>query len=180
MKKIKIISIILCIAAMLLVFAGCGASKGRLEGKWAYIHDDKNPVLVITGDKATYEGEQYTCTVGESSITLKSGETEIVIPYIEDGKDLLIYKTTTYKYQGKNQPEGIVGQWKADNNWEFEFTDEGTFKEDGYFPGYYVVDEDTSSFKLIYNDHFEDTVCYYSINGDELTIQYPWKMVLVK
>jgi hypothetical protein len=57
------------------------------------------------------------------------------------------------------------------------FTDKGTFLEDGYFPGYYTVDEANSTLKLVYNDQFEDTICYFRLEGDKLYIEYPWPMV---
>ena len=98
-----------------------------------------------------------------------------------NGDKLYIYEQTTYKYDGEGEPEGLIGQWScAEKKWKFEFTDDGTFMEDGYFPGYYIVDEAEGSFKLIYNDRFEDTVCYYNITGDELLLEYPWCMVKAK
>ena len=38
-------------------------------------------------------------------------------------------------------------------------------------------EEGDSSFKLMYIDHFEDTVCYYTLDGNVLMVEYPWQMV---
>ena len=64
-----------------------------------------------------------------------------------------------------------------DEKYSYEFTEKGTFYEDQNFPGHYQVDESDHSIKLMYNDQFEDTYLYYSLDGDVLTIEYPWSMV---
>ena len=50
--------------------------------------------------------------------------------------------------------------------------------EDGYFPGTYTVDEESGSFRLHYaGGQLDDTVCYFTLDGDALTVEYPWRMV---
>ena len=85
---------------------------------------------------------------------------------------------STYEYKDEGTPDGIIGNWyNAEKKWSFEFTSSGTFKEDGYFPGYYTLGEDGTSISLVYNDHFLDSTLYYSIDGNQLTLEYPWPMV---
>ena len=38
-------------------------------------------------------------------------------------------------------------------------------------------DEEAGTIKLMYDDPIEDTLLYYSIDGDDMTIDYPWPMV---
>ena len=54
------------------------------------------------------------------------------------------------EYEGDGTPDGLVGLWKSKEKWSFEFTSEGTFKEDEYFPGHYSVDEGNKTFSLAY------------------------------
>lgn len=152
----------------------------KLCGKWAYIHDPENPSLVLSADgRAVLDGILYNYECDGQFITLKSiGRKDIKMRYVFEKENLYIYKTTVYKFQDKGKPEDLTGLWKnEENNWSFEFSDKGTFVEDGYFPGYYLVDAENGTFLLAYNDHFEDTTCYYNINGKNLTVEYPWLMV---
>ena len=151
-----------------------------LCGKWAYIHDKENPAFVLSADgRAILDGMLYSYECDGEFITLKTvGHREIKMRYVLEDDGMYIYKRTVYKFQDKGKPDGLKGLWKNDeNSWSFEFSDKGTFVEDGYFPGYYSVDAESGTFKLAYNDHFEDTTCYYNIDGKNLTVEYPWLMV---
>ena len=52
--------------------------------------------------------------------------------------------------------------------------------EDGFFSGTYEVNETEGTVTLTYNDDIDETVIYYSVSGDTLTIEYPWPMVKIK
>ena len=184
---------LLLLTVMTLALTGCGhkdvsnlSDEAKfLCGSWAYIHEPDKTALKLNDDlTAKLDGEKYTYEVKDSHIELtdKSGNT-VSYRYLWDEHEnqLFFFKQNVYTYKGTGTPDGIVGLWECpEQNYKFEFTSEGTFQEDGYFPGYYVVDEEAGSFKLIYNDQFYDTTCYFTLNGNELLIEYPWPMVRVK
>ncbi len=149
-------------------------------GSWAYIHDKETAIAVFEKDgTAKYEGKKYSFDCDSRYIWLKDAEDNTLrLRYIMDDEGMYLYQNTTYIYSKEGEPEGLVGQWTCpETNWSFEFTDSGTFLEDGFFSGNYTVDEKSETFKLIYNDKFEDTICYYHTEGNELDIEYPWRMV---
>lgn len=159
------------------------ATAETLVGNWAYIHDPENPVLAFSVNRnAIFEGKLYNYDCDGGFINLTDADGNITkARYILDKDGMYFFRTTTYEFSGEGKPDGLVGLWECPSqNWSFEFTKMGTFREDEYFPGYYTVDEASSTFKLIYNDHFEDTTCYYKLDGNKLTIEYPWRMVKVK
>lgn len=174
--------------AVFLLLAGCAAADlspqaQTIQGKWAYIHDEETVILKLKADgTAVFHDKDYTYDCDGEYILLKSSDgEELNLRYKLDDDNLYVFEQTTYTYDGEGKPDGIVGQWVSpENNWNFEFTEEGTFMEDGYFPGYYTVNEKDGTFKLVYNDKFEDTVCYYHIDGKELMLEYPWCMVKAK
>ena len=188
MKYTKKVSILLIAVISILTFSGCSKKnkpskaieEDGIYGSWAYIHDKETEVAVFYKDgTAKYENKDYDfkCDNEFISLTDKNGDTQ-KMRYTLDDEGMYLYINTTYLYDGDGKPDGLVGVWSCkEKNWSFEFTDKGTFKEDGYFPGIYTVDEDKSTFKLAYTDHFEDTECYYSIDNDQLSIEYPWRMV---
>lgn len=173
--------------ALLVLLAGCGSAElspeaKDIQGEWAYIHSDDLASLVLKSNgKAVFENENYTynCEDGCLILTDSKGEQLSMKYLLEDGK-LILYKQTTYTCSSPNGHDGVVGLWESpEDHWSFEFTADGTFREDGYFPGYYTVNKGEGAIKLVYNDQFEDTVIYYSIDGYEMTVEYPWPMVPV-
>lgn len=159
----------------LLILAGCGGPKES----WAYIHDPQVEILSLSDNgKAEFHGNDYKYTKDDSYFTLtdKDGKEE-KHRYIPNDKGMIFYETSTYKYDGEGEPEGIVGIWTQDNGWLFQFTENGTFSEENIFFGHYAVNEDDHSIKLMYDDPIEDAILYYSLDGKELTIDYPWPMV---
>lgn len=178
----KLVRYMAALAALLLVLslAGCGKKiEGPFIGSWSYIHDKETLSLLIKDNgKAVLDGTDYTYTVNEPYLIFKAKDgTETKMRYCMDGEDMQFYKPTSYEYAGEGEPEGLVGQWKdSADKWAFEFTKEGTFMEDGIFPGYYLPQED-GSLKLVYNDHFPDSILYYTIEGRTLHMEYPWTMV---
>lgn len=174
-------------AAAILLLAGCGpkadlsAPAQTLCGKWAYIHDETTTVLQLKDDgKAVFHEEKYTWDCDGEFISLTDNKgTATALRYAWDDQDIYLYEQTIYTCQGTH--DGLIGKWVSEkDHWSFEFTTNGTFDEDGYFPGHYSVDEAAGTFRLAYNDPFEDTTCYYQINGDELLVEYPWHMVSAK
>ena len=180
MRNLKKAVCSLALVAAMLTASGCGNKiNGPFIGNWAYVHDTAATILSLEKDgDAKYQGNEYTYTADDEYFYLKSDKEEIKLRYKMNGDKLYIYQTTQYEYSGEGSPDGIIGYWVCGpKKWSFEFTDQGTFKEDSYFPGYYTIDENEKTVKLVYNDHFEDTVFYYSIDGNTLTIEYPWETV---
>ena len=177
---------LLCALIALLLLAGCARSAAlspaeqALVGKWAYDHDPKTAVLVLKQDgSAKYDGTKYDRFAynGEQlELTASDGSSQ-QIRCTQDEEGLLFYRTTVYERESGS--DGLTGLWHDDaDNWTFEFTNTGAFMEDGYFPGTYTVDEAAGSFRLHYaGGQLDDTVCYYSLDGDALTVEYPWRMV---
>ncbi len=166
----------------LILISGCGSSVsagsavGAYAGKWAYNHDVKKTALVINDEgTAKLDGKKYSCTAEDDMVILKNDKGDSVkVVFKGDENDILVYKPTLYTRESGT--EGIVGKWICDK-WSFEFSEEGTFREDGYFPGYYVVNEEASTITLIYNDMFEDTVIPFTLTDEGLCLDYPWTMV---
>ena len=187
MRATRTITVVVSVL-LVLSLTGCGkAEKSSLSaeaqnvcGSWAYIHDRETAVAIFRENgTAEYEDARYSfeCEDGFIVLTDKKGNTT-KLRYELDADGMLLYRNTTYSFSGEGQPDGLVGQWTCpETNWTFEFTGAGTFLEDGYFPGIYTVDEQNQVIKLIYNDQFEDTTCYYSLGNDTLNMEYPWRMV---
>lgn len=170
---------ILLLTLFLLATVGCRA-KSKTGGSWAYSHDPNTPVLILKSNgHAELDGESYSYSDDGTFLILKgSGDKDLKLRYVLEEDGMLLYRTTDYRYAGNGIPRNLLGLWYcSEKKWSFEFTEKGTFLEDGYFPGYYSVDENNSSITLDYMDEFRDTVCYYSLDGSVLSVEYPWKMV---
>lgn len=179
---------VLFLVLVLIVLSGCGKTAAadlspqakKIIGKWAYIHAKEETVAEFKEDgTATYQGEKYTFDCDDTFVHLTGKEGQVTKLRYEVAADgIYLYQHTDYSYTGEGTPESIYGSWRCEEKkWSFEFTKEGTFLEDGYFPGKYVLDEANSTVKLIYGDKFEDTVFYYAVRDNILSIEYPWKMV---
>ena len=184
MKKFKNAFLIITIAAMVILPTGCGNSK-KTES-WAYTHEpDKEAIAFYDNGKAVYKDEEYTYSKDDTYITLvDKDKKETKLRYTMDGEDMTLYEKSTYKLDesaenskaAEADQSEIVGTWVQDNGWSYVFTPDGEFSEEGIFFGHYSVDEDQACIKLMYNDPIEDAYLYYTLNGDELTIDYPWPM----
>ena len=175
MKKIKIYSTLISIIFIMSLLGGCGSKTE----KWAYNHEPLVAVIALSDNgKATYKGNEYTYTKDDTYITLKNENGEQSIRYEMDGDNMTLYEESTYQRYGEG--EGIVGIWKQDNGWSYVFTEDGRFSEEAIFSGHYSVDEEGSYIKLMYDDPIEDAYLYYTLEGDELTVAYPWPMVKVE
>lgn len=149
-------------------------------GNWAYIHDKETCVLSLSENGiARYNNVNYIFNSDGEFITLTDDEgVAETFRYQMNGDQMLFYITSDYTYTGGGEPDGLVGSWaNKSKKYTFEFTGNGTFFEDAIFPGNYTVNKDASSIKLMYNDQFSDTVCYYKLDGKKLILEYPWTMV---
>lgn len=175
-KKVRTISTILILMiSMLQLLTGCG-SKAE---KWAYDYaPDKEVISFYDNGKCVYKGDKYTFTRDGSNIRLTDiwGK-EQTLRYVNENGSIILYEKSTYTYDGDNSTNGLTGIWKQDNGWSYQFTEDGKFSEENIFFGHYTVDESTHCIKLMYDDPIDDAYLYYSVDGNELTIDYPWPMV---
>ncbi len=180
MKKISIEKFAMGIAIFTLgsILAGCGAKTE----KWAYVHDPLEEVISLTEDgNCTYKGKEYTYTMDDSFINLRDQNGDAIslrYEMDEDGDKMTLYEESTYSLCSEDT-DSIVGVWKQDNGWSYQFTANGEFAEENFFHGHYTVDEENKCIKLMYDDPIEDAYLYYVLSGDELTVAYPWPMVRV-
>ncbi len=178
MKKfyIKQLAVGIAIAATGIILSGCGSKTE----KWAYIHDPLEEVISLSEDgNCTYKGNKYTYTMDDTFINLKSGDGDTIsLRYEMDGDKMTLYEESTYSLCSKDT-DSIVGVWKQDNGWSYQFTENGEFSEENIFHGHYSVDEENRCIKLMYDDPMEDAYLYYVLDGNELTVAYPWPMVRV-
>ncbi len=175
MKTYRHFASIILLASALIMLAGCGSVKES----WAYSHDPATEIISLSDNgKAVYNGVRYSYTQDDEFITLKDKKgTELKLRYIPDNEGMILYEKSVYEYQGEGEPDGIIGLWTQENGWSFEFTEDGKFGEESIFFGHYSIDESNSSIKLMYDDPIQDAILYYSLDGNKLTIDYPWPMV---
>ena len=168
---------ILALTTVMLILGGCGKAES-----WAYNHEPTEEALALYDNgEAVFKGNTYKYEKDEDSITLTDKDgVSVEHRYYMDNGMMVFYDESVYDYQGEGQPDSIVGTWTQDNGWLFTFTSEGEFSEEDIFYGHYSVDEENSSIKLMYSDPIEDAILYYSLDGDKLTIDYPWPMVVTQ
>lgn len=184
--KVRINSIIL---AILFTFCmiGCGkqeipqnADEIALRGEWYYVHDENETAAAFYEDgSAKFEGEkyQYTCDGEFINLTDKDGNVT-KLRYLSEGDKMYVYVQSTYTRQPEGGGTGIVGVWRCeDKGWTYEFTDKATFMEDGALTGYYEVNEEAKTVKLMYGEALADTVFFYELTENELSVEYPWLMI---
>lgn len=195
MRMIRRIGAYALLLAMVVMTVGCGKSKKTitpiaqneyetaLTGKWAYIHDTKTPVAEFEVDGTLkFESTSYTYTSDNQFIYMKSKDGAVTkLRYEMDPKThdrMYVYIQGTYTRQHGSAEDGIVGVWREESkNWMFEFSDKNTFMEEEAMTGYYEVNEEAGTVKLMYGEALEDTIFYYELTGDELFVEYPWLMV---
>ena len=178
MKRFKISVLFPVLFIMMAGICGCG----KQTESWAYSHAPDEQIISFANDgKAVYKGVDYTYNKDDSFYTLtdKQGNT-LKLRYAMDGDNMILYETSVYKRDMEEPGSGIAGKWVHENGRNmFRFTKDGQFDEDGYFYGHYNVKENEGTIKLMYSDPLQDCIMYYSLDGDELTIEYPWPMVHV-
>lgn len=173
-KIYKFTSYFLVILSIVAIATGCG----RKTESWAYSHEPtKETIALYDNGKAVYKGVGYRYVKDDSYITLiDKDKNEIKLRYTMGKDGMILYEKSTYKLAEGERHDGLVGNWVQDNGWSYVFTDDGEFSEEGIFFGHYSVDEDDSCIRLMYNDPIEDAYLYYTLNDDELIIDYPWPM----
>lgn len=174
----KFKNIAVCSALILSVLSlwGCGSKVEKTES-WAYDYEPSQEVLAFYEDgTAVYKGEEYKFSKDDSFISLTKGSDSTKLRYIDDGKRIILYEKSTYQHQNGDADGSIVGLWTQANGWSYQFTEDGSFSEENIFFGHYTVDEENSCIRLMYDDPVEDAYLYYRINGNEMTIDYPWPM----
>jgi hypothetical protein len=175
MKRFKgyIVSTILISSALLL--GGCG-SKSE---KWAYAYEPSEEVIELSDNgKAQYKGDKYTYTQDDNFIELKDKSGNVTkLRYTMENDNMVLYEKSTYTYSDGEPGDGIVGLWTQDNGWSYQFTEDGKFSEENIFFGHYQVNEDEGYIRLMYDDPIEDAYIYYTLDGNQLTVDYPWPMV---
>jgi len=178
MKKINKFLALVLMMVMCICMIGCG-EKDEFTGKWAYNHDTATVIMDFkAGGKVNYKGTDYKYVENNGVLELTSKDETLNLKYQFDKDTLYIYEPMTYHYQGEGDADGLIGYWLADNGRSnYEFTTEGTFREDSYIPGYYTVNEENHTIKCVYNDQYIDTTIYYTLDGNTLTVEYPWPMV---
>ena len=175
MKSFKHIVSGIALVFLVVTLTGCNVTTER----WAYNHETDKEILALSSNgKAVFKDEKYKYTKDDSFINLtdKDGNTTS-LRYYMDGDAMILYESSTYQYAGEGEPDGVVGIWLQDNNWSYQFNADGKFSEDNIFFGFYSVDEANSSIKLMYDEPLQDAILYYHLNGNELTIEYPWTLV---
>ncbi len=175
--------------AVLLLFAvtvGCGKvviDNADLCKKWANSYEPETVALRLSdkGKATIYDGTEradYKFTVDDTFVSIIKRDGSVEKHRFSLTKEGLIFYHN-YDYELETRlGDGIMGVWNAGNN-SFEFTSNYTFLEDGFFTGHYSVDEEAGTIKLMYEHTMQDTVLYYSLDGDKLLIEYPWQYVEV-
>ncbi|MBR6382063.1 MAG: hypothetical protein IKS07_10395 [Lachnospiraceae bacterium] len=174
----RILCRIAAMLAVLLLFGGCGAKTEE----WAYDYEPEKTILSLSENgKAVYGGTTYQVTREGAFLRLQDGDRTLPdVRFLQEEDALTLYQKSVYSYAGEEAPQGLTGLWKQDNGWSFEFTADGAFCEEGYFYGHYSVDEAEGSIRLMYSDPIPDAILYYSLDGDKLTVDYPWPLVHTK
>ncbi len=176
MKKNRFLAVLPAVLSAVLILSGCG---GKAE-HWAYNHEpDKEVLTLYDNGKAVFEGNEYKYTRSDGVISMTGKDGSVTShKYEADGDKMIFYNPSVYTREGKG--EGVRGKWIHDNGRNlFEFSANGQFNEDNYFYGHYTVNEKDGTIKLMYVDPLQDTLLYYSLDGDKITIEYPWPMVQV-
>ncbi|MDD5935825.1 MAG: hypothetical protein PUC65_09730 [Clostridiales bacterium] len=183
MKIKRILPALSIILLIILTFTACDNEKKEqgIYGSWAYIHDKETEIAVFKNNgKAKYQGKDYTFTSDDQFIELKDADGKITkMRYLLNDKGMYLYQNSTYTYVDEGKSQNLVGKWLCkETNWSYIFSSGGAFKEDDIFQGRYIVDEENSTFTLIYEGgQLEDTLCYYKLLDNKLEIEYPWQMV---
>ena len=176
---------ILCVACV-----GCDGSDNNSTVKptlddtnvkewWAFDPSDKEPSLIVRKDgTASYKNVEYAkCEVTDNMYRLTDDKgTVLELEYRNtDNGNRYIYDIWEYDRTEGNSGSSVVGVWENGYNY-FEFTVKGTFQEDGVFFGHYSVDVNEGTIQLSYERDLPDTVLYYKIENDHMTVRYPFIM----
>ena len=170
-----------CLMTLLLLLLCAGAWAEPLQaGEWVYPDTPDAPVLFVSQDGAVlFEAHRYALRTDEPFCWLEPEDE--ALPALRcriDDETILLYRQDVYARHPKDQGSGLPGAWlSTTGGGVFILGGDGLFMEDGLFTGTYTVDEAAQSFRLHYHEDFADTVCYYTLGEDRLTIEYPWKLI---
>ncbi|MCR5508683.1 MAG: hypothetical protein K6F34_08340 [Lachnospiraceae bacterium] len=176
MKSMKVTAILAALVLTAGLLGGCG---GKAE-HWSYNYEPEKEVLTLYDNgKAVFNGTEYTYTRNDKFISMTGSDGVTVDHRYENDKDgMIFYDRSVYTRKEGTGKNGIIGEWTHENGHNlFRFGDDGQFSEENIFYGHYRVDESDHSIKLMYVEPMQDTVLYYSVEGDKMTIDYPWPMV---
>ena len=177
---------LLILAGCISVAAGCLAEEAcPLLGDWAFDYEPAVSVLTVKEDgTALWNGTDCTWEDDGTFLLLKdqAGETTPLRYLAEEGR-IRIFLSGSYTRTAKDKDEEIFGAWKKDGSYgsSFIFEKDMRFMEDGTFVGSFVVDDEAGTFTLKYQPEiFEDTTCYFTREGDRMTVEYPWTIVIAQ
>ncbi|MBO4668501.1 MAG: hypothetical protein J5648_00830 [Lachnospiraceae bacterium] len=184
------------IMMMCFILTGCKEDTKNKEDlsnvaeRWAYSHETDKAVLILYKDgTASFNGIKYkSYEVTDKSYKFTAEDGTVTEHRYYDGKDFdgqsrrYIYRKMYYQLVPDllTGDSPVIGYWQGVGEYEklsYQFTDKGTFYEDETLPGHYFVDEDEGSILLSYDGYLSNTLIYYSIDGDKMTVDYPWGMV---
>jgi len=201
MKMIKKTVLTLLLISVFTILYGCGknATEDKNTGgeSWAYNFDKTTDILNLNTDgtasyilKVYENGNQikkkqdYTSyTKDDSYITLKEKNgNELKLRYVKTDEGIDLYEKTEYEAIVRKSENGLAGVWTDVNNSDYfyEFTEDGTFNEDGCFSGKYIVNEAEGTIRFVYDGDFPEALLYYTTEGNSLFVEYPWPMVITE
>ena len=176
MMRLKHFVLTAALVILMPLLAGCQTTTEE----WAYVHEPEEEVLSLSSDgKAVYKDIEYTYTKDDSYIHLKGKSSEdLDLRYVIDGDKMILYEKAEYFREGGNTEDGVFGLWMQENRRNlFQFNKDGKFSEENIFFGHFGLDQDNGIIKLMYDEPMQDAILYYTLDGDTLTIEYPWPMV---
>lgn len=183
MQRIKKgIPLLLILMISMFLFPAAAENSHPLQGEWAFPYEPEKTVLTVREDgNAVLQGKEYRWQEDEPGF-LKMTDAEdhtLLLRYSAADEKTVIYLQTSYhRGEEKEGQGGLIGIWEGENDGSsFVFTPMGYFLEDSVFSGNFMADPEKGTFLLHYGDVFADTVCYYSIENEILTVEYPWEII---
>lgn len=179
---------------LLVLLAGCiflTAAYGTGEpcgllGDWAFNYEPTVSALQVLEDgTAVWNGAAYTWEDDGETLTLtredaEADEEPVKLRYLADGEKVFIYLPASYIRIAKDRDDEIFGAWVQEgaSRSSFIFEKSMQFMEDETFVGSFEVDAEAGTFTLHYiPNYFDDTTCYFTWDGDSMTVEYPWTIV---
>lgn len=182
-KIVKRMIALFLMAVMCAVLPGviCAEAAMPLMGEWAFDYEPETTVLKVDADgNAWYQGTDWRWEDLGTSLKLTGADGKTIdLRYAVTEEKKVIYPQTRYKRGKEVEGQGgLIGIWEGvDDQSNFVFTPAGYFLEDSSFTGTFTKDEEKGTFLLNYGDAFADTMCYYSIADEILTVEYPWTII---
>ncbi len=172
---------ILLALAVLALCLPCAAEQAcPLIGRWTFPGLDEVVLRVEADGTAVYQGQAFDWTDRGDALELVSADgTVTVLRYLSDESGMWIWPATVYARTEGDAGSGLTGAWSVPETprVSFVFRADGTFVEDTVFTGTWTADEEAGTFRLDYGGMFDPVVCRWSIEGDRLTVEYPWQLV---